>query len=157
MVIVTLTAIGCAQVGPKNKERYTPIVTDGMTTGEFGQIREKARAMERAKNCGQRMWKEGMPFSLEELAGAKVKRIQVVRAETYKISPAPKPEQVRMAIEKVWSRKFESMGCQIEWDEAVMWTVEAELEFEDGKKGTLITDGWHVAIQDHDGHNWFVR
>jgi len=134
-----------------------PIVTDGMTTGEFGQILEKARAMEKAKSCGRRIWEEGKPFSLEELAGAKVKRIRVVRAETYKISPAPKPEEVRATVEKMWSRKFGWMACQIEWDEGALWSIQAELEFEDGKKGVLITDGWHVALQDHDGHNWFVR
>ncbi len=157
MAIVVLTAVAHAQVAPKKEENRAPIVTDGMTTGEFGQILEKARAMEKAKSCGQRIRERGKPFSLEELAGAKVKRIRVVRAETYKIWPAPKPEQAREMIEKVWSRKFGWMACQIEWDEGALWSVEAELEFEDGKKGALITDGWHVAIQDHEGHNWFGR
>ena len=95
MAIVALTAVACAQVAPKKEERRTPIVTDRMTTGEFGQILEKARAMEEAKSCGRRMWEEGKPFSLEELAGTKVKRIRVVRAENNKISPAPKPEHPR--------------------------------------------------------------
>ena len=150
--------LALALTGPVHSPTGTaPIVTDGMTTGEFGQILEKARAMEKAKSCGRRMLEEGKPFSLEELAGAKVKRIRVVRAETYKIWPAPKPEEVRATVEKIWSRKFGWMACQIEWDEGALWSIQAELEFEDGKKGVLITDGWHVALQDHDGHNWFVR
>src|SRR6266404_5761133 len=101
MAIVVLTAVAHAQVAPKKEENRAPIVTDGMTTGEFGQILKKARAMEKAKSCGQRIRERGKPFSLEELAGAKVKRIRVVRAETYKIWPAPKPEQAREMIEKV--------------------------------------------------------
>ena len=63
--IVALTAVACVQVAPKKKEKRTPIVTDGMTTGEFGQIPEKARAMEEAKSCGRRMWEEGKPLALE--------------------------------------------------------------------------------------------
>ena len=113
--------------------------------------------MEKAKSCGRRMWEERKPFSLEELAGAKVKKVRVGRAETYKISPAPKPEEVSATVEKMWSRRFGWMACQIEWDERALWSIQAELEFEDGKKRVLITDGWHVALQDHDGHNWFVR
>jgi len=153
MAIVALTAVAHAQVAPNKEEKRSPIATDGMTTGKFGQIPEKVRAMDQAKSCGRRMWEEGKPFRLEELAGAKVKRIRVLRAEPYKISP----EQARATIEKVWSRKFAWLACQIGWDETALWSVEAELEFEDGKKGALITDGWHVAIQDHEGHNWFVR
>jgi len=65
MAIVALTAVSCAQVAPKKEEKRTPIVTDGMTTGEFGQSPEKARAMEEAKSCGRRMWEEGKPFALE--------------------------------------------------------------------------------------------
>src|SRR5258707_2506672 len=98
-----------------------PIVTDGMTTGEFGQILEKARAMEKAKSCGRRMLEDRKPFTLEELAGAKVKRIRVVRAETYKIWPAPKPEEIRATVEKMWSRKFGRMACQIEWADGALW------------------------------------
>jgi hypothetical protein len=32
--IVALTAVACVQVAPKKEEKRTPIVTDGMTTGE---------------------------------------------------------------------------------------------------------------------------
>ena len=66
-----------------------PIVTDGMTTGEFGQILEKARAMEKAKSCGRRMLEEGKPFSLEELAGAKVKDEPVVIDQNWITSRKP--------------------------------------------------------------------
>jgi hypothetical protein len=63
--------LALALTGPVHSPTGTaPIVTDGMTTGEFGQIPEKASAMEKAKSCGRRMWEEGKPFSLEELAGA---------------------------------------------------------------------------------------
>jgi len=156
-IMLLIVEIANAQEASKMKETKTPINTSGMTTGKFGQIAAKARAMEDAKSCGQRNWGEFTPFSLEQLAGGKVKRIRVVRAETYRISSARKPEEVRATIEKIWSRKFGWKACQIEWAEWAPWSIQAELEFEDGKKGVLITDGWHVALQDHEGHNWFVR
>jgi hypothetical protein len=102
----------------------------------------------------------GETISLGELAGGKLKAIHVVRAERYKGAPAPRAEQVRTNVEKVWLRRFGWMACQIGWSEGMTWSgwlVEAELEFEDGKKGLLITDGLHVALQDHEGHNWFLR
>ena len=152
-----IMGIAHAQKGSNVKEPKAPIDTSGMTTGEFGEIPGKARAMDDANSCGQRKWEELTPFRLEQLAGGKVKRIRVLRAEAYKISPAPKVEDVRATIDKVWSQKFVWMACRIAWDEAALWSIQAELDFEDGKKGVLITDGWHVALQDHDGHNWFVR
>jgi hypothetical protein len=45
----------------------------------------------------------------------------------------------------------------IVWDEGTWWSIESAVEFEDGKKGLLITDGLHVALRDHDGKNWFFR
>jgi hypothetical protein len=35
--------------------------------------------------------------------------------------------------------------------------LEAVIEFEDGKRSALITDGEHVALQDHESKNWFFR
>lgn len=155
MAVVLLTAVAHPQT-PNNKESHPLIVTDGMTTSEFGQVFAKANAMEDAKSCGARYWDVPKPFSLEELAGAKVRKIRVLRAETYRKARAPKPEAVRAMVDKVWSRKFGWKSCQIQWSEPTFWSILANLEFEDGKVGVLITDGLHVALQDHDGHSWFV-
>ena len=139
------------------KKQTTLIDTTGMTTGAFHEIPAKARAMENAKSCGRITREEGKSFNLEELAGAKVKQIRVVKAERYQGQPAPKPEEIRVIVESVWSKSFGFARCQIEWDELVVWSIQAELVFEDGKIGVLITDGRrHVAMQDHDGHIWFA-
>jgi len=139
------------------KKQTMLIDTSGMTTGAFNEIPAKARAMEEAKSCGRTTREEGKSFNLEELAGAKVKQIRVVKAESYQGQPAPKPEEIRVIVERVWSKRFGFARCQIEWDELVVWWIQAELVFEDGKIGVLITDGRrHVVLQDHDGHIWFA-
>lgn len=135
------------------KENAPPIDTSGMTADNNG-IHGKIRAMDDGKNCGRRTLEWGHSISLEELAGGKVKRIRVVSIEAFK---GGKPEDAREKVKKVWSKKYGWMACEIMWDEGFFLSVEAELEFEDGKKGVLITDGWHVALQDHEGHNWFLR
>ena len=38
-----------------------------------------------------------------------------------------------------------------------LWSIESTLEFKDGKKGLLITDGEHVAVRDHGGKSCFFR
>lgn len=152
-IVVSIAGIVYVQINATK----TPIDVSGMTMDESGQILAKARAMEDGKSCGQRRWGEDRPFSVEQWAGGKVKRIRVVRASgRFKGWPAPKREDARATVEKVWSEKFVVGTCQIEWEERAFWSIQAELEFKDGNKGVLITDGWHVALQDHDGHNWFL-
>lgn len=154
-IVVLIAGIVYVQINATK----TPVDISGMTImDDSGQILAKARAMEDAKNCGQRKWGESPAFSLEQLAGGKVKRIRVMRASgRFKGAPLPKPEEVRATVEKIWSRKFGVGMCQIEWDEGAFWSIQAELEFKDGSKGVLITDGRHVALQDHDGHNRFFH
>jgi hypothetical protein len=158
MVVLLLVAgVAGGQEAAKKKGNRTPIETSGMTTAEFSELARNVRAMDDGKHCGRRELEFGKTISLEELAGGKVKAIRVVRAETYKGAPAVKAEEARAKLEKVWSGRFGFMACQIGWAEPTLWSVEAELEFEDGKKGVLITDGWHVALEDHEGNNWFLR
>jgi hypothetical protein len=38
-----------------------------------------------------------------------------------------------------------------------MGNVEASIEFEDGKRSSLVTDGGHVRVQDRTGKYWFMR
>jgi hypothetical protein len=153
-IVVLIAGVVYVQIN----QSKTPIDTSGMIADESGQIFIKVRAMEAAKSCGQKKWREDTPLSLEQLAGAKVERIRVVMASgRFKGRHAPKPEEVRATVQKMWSRKFGWMTCQVEWDEPVLWYIQAELGFKDGNKGVLITDGRHVALQDHDGHNWFLE
>ena len=156
MAALMITTIGWAQETAKT-EIGTQIVTAGMTAAEFREIAGKVRAMDDGKNCGHRTLEYRQTIRLEELAGGKVKTIRVVRAESFKGAPALKAEEVKAKVEKVWSAKFGWMACTIQWAEPTLWSVEAELVFEDGKKGVSITDGWHVALRDHDGNTWFLR
>jgi hypothetical protein len=32
-----------------------------------------------------------------------------------------------------------------------LWSINAEIEFDDGKRGALLTDGWHVRLKAQDG------
>jgi len=157
VALLMVAGIAGGQEAAKKKENETPIETNGMTAAEFSELARKVRAMDDGKHCGRRGLDFGKTISLEELAGGKVKAIRVVRAETYRGAPAVKAGEARAKVERVWSGRFGFMNCEIGWAEPMLWSVEAELEFEDGKKGVLITDGWHVAMVDHDGNNWFLR
>jgi hypothetical protein len=65
--------------------------------------------------------------------------------------------QLPQTVLSVWNGKFQFSTCFIGWAEPNWWSVEARLEFVDGKQGVLVTDGTHVALKDHDGATWFFR
>jgi len=65
--------------------------------------------------------------------------------------------KLRETLRTVWQGRFQQSNCFPFWAEGETWFVEARLEFEDGKRGILITDGAHVALQDHDGMTWYLR
>lgn len=91
-------------------------------------------------------------LSVESFAGGKVKLLKVTRTSSQLTQ-----EQIRKEVRKVWLGVFFDAAAQIGWSEASFWNVEASIEFEDGRKGLLLTDGGHVCIQDHDGRRWFMR
>jgi len=94
-------------------------------------------------------------MTVAQFVGGKVKTIRVVRFAEPRNTPTHR--ELRDAVRKVWEGKFQGVSCQIGWDEGTFWTIEAVVEFEDGKRGELITDGVHVAMQDHNGNSWFLR
>ena len=107
-------------------------------------------------DCGQVPRRYNSETNISDLAGGKVKRIRVLRAVS-NFKPA-KPEEIRRTLLKVWlSTTLECCACGQEWAEGTFWSIDAALEFADGKKGVLITDGTHVAMQDHDGNKLFFR
>jgi hypothetical protein len=67
------------------------------------------------------------------------------------------PSDVPKTLEKVWNGQFQTAWCRIDWAEMTLWSIEANVEFEDGKQAKLYTDGSHVAFQDHAGNSWFIR
>lgn len=84
-----------------------------------------------------------------------MKDIRVVRFTGPRNSAAYK--DLRNSVTKVWKGEFQSADCYIAWDEFTLWSVEAVVDFNDGKQSELITDGMHVALQDHNGKSWFFR
>jgi len=95
------------------------------------------------------------PLTVADLAGGKVKTIRVVRVQ--RLSTAPKAKELKRVLQKVWQGRVDGAACGIEWSEVSFWSIETVLKFQDGKRGSLITDGSHIALQDHDGRVWFTR
>lgn len=142
-------------VGPCQKagDDETPIDTDSMIASDFGNFARSNELL--GGSCGKtRLYSEG-PTTVEALAGAKVKTIRVIRA-TAKSNPQ-QVEDLRETLRHVWRSKFVTAACEIEWSEGNWWSTESVLEFEDGARGALITDGVHVGLRDHDGKRWFLR
>jgi len=91
------------------------------------------------------------------LAGSKVLRIVV---KQYLGQYWPRPfrswSDILKDIQKVWSGRLEAVN--FEWSEGVTWNVFAVIEFENSpKRGCLVTDGFHVHLQDVNGQSWFWR
>ena len=90
--------------------------------------------------------------SLQDFVGGLVKSIHVVD-----YSARMKPEQVRDKIRKVWLGSFHDTMCSIYWDEITPWDLRAEVEFYDGRRIHLLTDGMHVEVEDLEGLYWYLR
>lgn len=90
--------------------------------------------------------------SLQDFVGGLVKSIHVVD-----YSARMKPEQVRDEIRKVWLGSFHDTMCSIFWDEITPWDLRAEVEFYDGRRIHLLTDGMHVEVEDLEGRYWYLR
>lgn len=95
------------------------------------------------------------PTTVGEFEGENVKSIRVIRFANSQASLTKK--QLQNELLKVWLGKFRDVYCSVTWDEVTLWSLEAEVEFEDGKRSLLITDGYHVALQDHNGRGWYLR
>jgi hypothetical protein len=93
------------------------------------------------------------PTDTATLAGSKVLRIAVKQyVGQYWPQPFHSWSEIRKEIQQVWSVKIAG-GM---WSEPVTWNVFAVIEFENSpKRGCLVTDGFHVAMQDVKGHIWF--
>ncbi len=88
---------------------------------------------------------------------AKALRIRVLR---YRGAPGhswPATQEVRAVVLRVWQARFTSADCNIGWAEASLWSVDAAIDYDDGRVGALLTDGSHVRLQDSAGHVWFLR
>jgi hypothetical protein len=95
--------------------------------------------------------------SLQELAGHAVKAIHVTAYRLNANVPRKEPKDIRQQVLDVWLGKFRTAFCQIAWAESTNWSINATVEFDDGKRGSLLTDGSHVRLLDHEGKFWFLR
>jgi hypothetical protein len=95
----------------------------------------------------------GRYLSVESFVGGSVKSIRVVRYD-----PRLTPSQIREEVRKAWLGVFWNPASSIRWAEGNPWNIEASVEYEDGKRGSILMDGWtHVAVQDRDGKYWYIR
>lgn len=96
------------------------------------------------------------PATIGDFLGGAAKSVRVTRY-AQPISSSPAETEVPQILKKVWDGQFRSASCLIDWAEVALWSIEGVVEFEDGTRGRLITDGYHVALQDHAGKSWFIR
>ena len=97
----------------------------------------------------------GRPTSIGEFIGGTAKIVRVTRyVHTMDSVVDSEPQAI---LRKVWSGQFKSAACQINWAEVTVWSTEGVVELDDGKRSRLITDGYHIALQDHAGRSWFIR
>ena len=105
--------------------------------------------------CGdQNRWFD-RPTQVGSLVGGWVKDIRVIRYVPRE--GLSKEDEIRDLVGKVWQGEFQSASCYIMWAEGTPWSVAAVIEFADGKRATLVTDGSHVEVQDHEGRYWYMR
>ncbi len=93
------------------------------------------------------------PVTVEAFVGGKVKLIRVVRYD-----PELTPSQVKNEVRGAWLGAFSGASGMILWDEGNRWNIQASVEYEDGKRTSILIDGWcHVQVEDREGKYWFLR
>jgi len=133
------------------------VTADSATFVEYGELNERVRTLDESP-CRASFPYSQVPVTVANFVGGKVKTIKVTHVlGAARQKRPPKQEELANTLRKVWLGQFQSAACRILWAEGGTWSIDADLLFEDGKQGTLITDGVHVAIQDHDGNAWFFR
>jgi len=136
----------------KSEEVLPKILVNSVQLVDFGELNQSVKKIEQPRCANSR---DSELLTVANLVWGKVKVIRVTR--TLLVKNSPKTKELRETLRKIWRGKFQGAYCRILWDEVVFWSIQSVLEFEDGKKGTLLTDGLHVALQDHDGQVWFFR
>jgi hypothetical protein len=82
----------------------------------------------------------------------KVKAIRVVRYD-----PKLTPSLIRDEVLRVWLAIFSGAYSQVMWSKGNPWNIEASVEYEDGKRTSILMDGLHVQFQDRAGKYWYTR
>lgn len=148
------TCLSHSQDLAKSETTSPTILVNSMMASDFAELGRTVKTLEGASCKGGYRYLEH-PTTVGDFVGGKVKTIRVVRSAARK-SP-PTAEEVLKSLRMVWQGKFQVAFCQLPWAEPTNWSIESIMEFEDGKRSALITDGVHVALQNHDGKTWFFR
>lgn len=91
--------------------------------------------------------------SIGAFVGGDVKYVRVVHYD-----PKLTTLQIQDEVQKMWRSVFRDGACAIMWSEGNRWNIEAAIEYEDGKRSLIFTDGGaHVQVQDRDGKYWYIR
>jgi hypothetical protein len=141
-----------AQNPAKSENALPKILVDDVKRDGVGELNESLKAIEQPTCTNSR---SGY-LTVSDLVGGKVNVIRVTHT-LWRLRNPPTAEDLKETVREVWQRKFQGADCRILWSEMVFWSIKAVVEFDDGKKSVLLTDGTHVALQDHDGKGWFFR
>jgi hypothetical protein len=134
--------------------RVPDFVIDSAAPTPAKELRRDAEGLNNNTQChGHYIYLERLTTLGDFMGPTKI--VRVTNYDPVIISPAA--AALPQILKKVWNGQFRSASCAIDWAELVSWSIGAVVEFEDGTRGRLITDGHHVALQDRAGKNWFIR
>jgi hypothetical protein len=145
---------GAAQQSQGHASPLPLVTTDRVVNSSSEELRVEAEMLSGGAGCNSTVW-TGKHATVGEIVGGKVIRVRAARFAPFVTTE--KADQIPTILRQVWERRAEQPVCYIPWDEGASWSIEAILEFEDGKRSILVTDGFHVAVQDHEGHSNFMR
>lgn len=144
----------CGQVPVQSSAASPTVLTASAASDQPEELRRDAEALESVGCNGHYIYLDH-PTTVGDFIGGKATAIRVVRfAQQFN---SRNQREFPEALREVWNGRFQSASCHINWAEGASWSIAAIVEFEDGKHSKLITDGSHIAFQDHSGRNWFVR
>ena len=86
-----------------------------------------------------------------------VKKKEVTRVVITRYPPKYSKARIRRAISQLFSLELYIAGSGITWSEGNNWFLECRLEFADGESAQLITDYWHLYLEDAKGYGLFAR
>ncbi len=160
-ILLAIVSTHCAQNAPSISRPATEltlsqIVVDARQPTEWNDPQWNIRDIsDPGCNGSYRTFEHDI--SLQDLAGHAVKTIHVTSYRLFPSAPSNRQKDIRQRVLEVWLGKFRTAFRQLPWAEMTSWSINAIVEFDDGKRGSLLTDGTHVRLLDHDGKFWFLR
>jgi hypothetical protein len=131
------------------------IIVDPLVTTNFegmGAMRSPLATNQQPLSCSDDWFQYYR--SVEAFLGGKVKAIRVFR---FPRSSESVPADIQSRFMEAWLGVFRAARCFMVWAEPTFWDLGATIEYEDGKRSSMLTDGFHVQVQDREGRVWFIR